>query len=187
VNKYWYFFATLPGLKFGTAPPFSSDEFLALCRNHLSPDDYVIVEGAASLSLEKGKARASGSALLQQYVSWDRSMRNELSRLRARRLGTNEEASVRDTDLSGDGSRVASNIFSIEDPLQAELFLERQRWNAVESMAAGSDFQVDSIVAYRIKLDIAIRIDTFISETGRRNYMNLYDEILSERSMGDNV
>jgi hypothetical protein len=71
--------------------------------------------------------------------------------------------------------------------LQAELFLERQRWNAVESMAAGSDFQVDSIVAYRIKLDIAIRIDTFISETGRRNYMNLYDEILSENSMGDNV
>ena len=187
MNAYWYFFATLPGLRFGASPPFSSSEFLSLCRTHLSSEDYSIVESSTSSVLKSERNATSASNLVRQYISWERSLRNELSRLRARSFGKNEEEFIRNTELSGEGTRTALNVFSVDDPLQAELFLERQRWNALEQMASGSDFRLDAIVAYRIKLDILERIGKYKGEIGSANYKSLYEEILGRNSMGDNA
>lgn len=182
MSNYWYFAATLPGLLFGAPPPLSGQDFLERCRLHLSSDDYA--ETAHSLGyLTRDEAPPSlRSKFLSAYAAWERTFRNELARLRARRHEKNEETYIKPADRSDGAGRAAIACFAVEDPYQAELLLERERWNAIERFSALSSFNLDFLIAYRLRLAINERLGALNAEAGAAGYKHLYGDILGGAS-----
>ena len=178
MSRYWFFPATLPGLVFGAKGALGSAEFLEQCRRHLSKDDYMEVARAIAVLSADEAPTAFGSPLLAKFAAWERTFRNELSRLRAKRAGAREDANLRSSARDDEAGRAAAACFAIEDPYQAELALERERWNAIERLAPLAAFDLDFIVAYRLKLAINERLSLLSAEAGAAGYRRLYDDIL---------
>lgn len=182
MRRYWYLAATLPGMLFAAPPPMDDREFLELCARTMDKDDYlevISVPEALKSAMEQASFR---SDFLEKYISWEKTFRNELSRLRARKLGRNEEAFFRPSRPADDAARSASLCFSMEDPFQAELALERERWNAIERYSSLSAFDLDFLLAYRLKLAINQRIQGLAKETGEAGYAQLYNDMLGRAS-----
>lgn len=178
MSRYWFFPATLPGLFFGVKSGQTTAEFLSHCERHLSSEDYKEVFGAIAVLFADEAPVSFRSPLLTRFAAWDRTFRNELSRLRAKRACLREETYQRPTDRSDDAGRAAALCFAIEDPYQAELALERERWNAIERIAPLAAFDLDYIIAYRLKLAINERLALLNAEAGAAGYRRLYDDIL---------
>lgn len=178
MTRYWYFFATLPGLVFGAHPPMPQEEFLQRCRIHLSPGDFAECEKAFGLVIADGLPARVGSGFLSSYVAWERALRSELSRLRARRAGKPEESYTRPSERIASAARSAQACFPADDPLQAERILEKERWMAVERFSSLSAFDLDSILAYAFKLAILHRLASLSDTAGAAGYRRLYDDIL---------
>ncbi|MFA5851495.1 MAG: hypothetical protein WC820_02235 [Spirochaetales bacterium] len=160
----------------------SSQEFLALCKRNISPEDCAeVIEAPAYLVGEKSP-EALRSGFLSNFVAWERTFRNELARLRARRAEQNEEVFVRPSRRSDEAARAALLCFQVEDPYQAELLLERERWNAIERLSSLSSFDLDFIMAYRMKLAINARLEHFTMESGKEGYRTLYGDIIGRAS-----
>ncbi len=153
------------------------EEFLSLCKRHLSSADYIEVAGL--FVFIKGQKAPAGlrSGFLADYVAWERSFRNELARLRARRAGRSEENYIRPASRSDEAGRAASACFTAEDPYQAEILFARERWNASERLSALSAFDIDFILAYRLKLSIAERLEGLEAGAGAAGYRQLYCDI----------
>jgi hypothetical protein len=143
---------------------------------------------AVGLSSSAVDAEAASSALLGRYYAWDRSLRNELARLRAHRLGLAPEAYLRpelgEEGLMGLAQRVARSAFQAATPLEGEMILESERWSFVDSLSPIQTFDFESIVAYMLKLLIIARVSSFNPVSGKEGYDALYSGILGAwRSM----
>lgn len=186
MSRYWYFPATLPGFLFGSPPPLGFAEFEELCTRHLSSEDAGEVlallrnfGGKSAVDIEDGlNVNSMRAGFSRQFVSWEGTFRNELATLRARKAGKNEEKYLRPITISDDAKRAAAVCYSVEDPLQAEVAVEKERWLAVEKIAALSSFSLDFVLAYGIKLAIAQRLAQFETKTGMAGYVRYYSEIL---------
>ena len=87
-SYYIYLISSLPELRFGDKPPFSLEEFLNICSRAISDKDLErLIKELTSLygSIDKGLLPR-----LKEWRRFNRSLRNELVKLRAKRK--NEEA-----------------------------------------------------------------------------------------------
>jgi hypothetical protein len=188
VGSYYYFAATLTTLELGAPAPMSSEDFLGYCRRHLDPSDLGIVEGAVLLSPPEGPpAAASGSMLLRRYYSWERTLRNELARLRARGLDRAAEPWIRPAERDGGAVRAAAAAFQCPTPLVAELLLEQERWTVIRTDAALHVFGLDRIIAYRLELQILERLARLREEQGEPRYREAYAAILGAADISSGV
>jgi hypothetical protein len=148
----------------------------------MSEKDYGELSRAIEGFSATDAASSPRSPFLEAFIAWERTFRNELARLRARKAERDEEAFLRVSKRSDGAGRAAAACFAVEDPYQAELFLERERWNAIESMSSLSSFDMDFLIAYRIKLAINERLERLKPETGSAGYRHLYNDILGRAS-----
>jgi len=193
--RYWYFAATLPGFLFSSPPPMKESEFLTRCQRYMEKEDYAELEASDSLVTADELPATFRSPLLRKYLLWERSLRNELSILRARDpellrraglAGRPEDAYVRPCESSlpeaqslMERARLSAvRCFAVQDPLLAEQALERERWDIVDELSIASSFDLDFIVAYHIKLGIVGRLARFDQNLGMASYGRLYNDIL---------
>lgn len=177
MSHYWYFSATLPGLLFGSPPPMSGGEFLARCALNLTPQDYAEIAGAEDSLKGALGPKPPRSGFLAGFAAWERTFRNELARLRARRSGRPEEEFLRPSLRSDEAGKAAALCFAFDDPYQAELSLERERWNAIERLSSLAAFDLDFLIAYRLKLSINERLARLDETAGKSGYRRLYGDI----------
>jgi hypothetical protein len=179
VGTYYYFAATLPTPELNAPAPMSSADFVERCRRHLDAAALAIVEGAVLLSPPGAPpAAASGSPLLRRYYAWERTVRNELARLRARRLERPAEPWIRPALRDGGAVRAAAAVFQSPSPLEAELLLEEERWTFIRTNAGLNAFDLDRIVAYRLELQVLERLARLREEQGQARYSETYAAIL---------
>lgn len=185
MSRYWYFPATLPGLLFGSASPMTDEQFMEMARQALSPSDFAELETCLDISGMGAKEKTYNSRLLADYRAWERAFRNELARLRSRKAGIDEEQYLRQGPCKDEAAAAAQSCFTCQDPLEAELAAEHERWLAVERYSALSSFDLDSIIAYRIKLGIVNRLKNLEKERGILEYSRLYKEIMEKAASRD--
>ena len=180
MSRYYYFAATLPALQFGSPPPFSSEEFLRRAERYLGAADYELLSSSVLFSLSDEEAHPCDSRLLASYRGFERGVRNELARLRAKRLGRQAEEFIRGGQSGDEGQllRAAQAAFLAPTPLDGELALERERWAFLDSLSPFQTFELDSLLAYRIKLLILERLASFGAEVGEARYRKIYADIL---------
>jgi len=186
---YYYLGAQLPYLVYGQNPPMSSAAFKALAAGQmgaagalldyctLDPDPAETEGGPASYAEQ---VLPVSSKLINRWKEWERTLRLNLAKYRAVKLKRDAGAAIEAPGIPADAALAAKNAVSIESPLEAELFLGKARWDAIESFHNLNVFCDTAMYAYLLKLLLMERRAAFKSEEGFTEYKGLYAAILGE-------
>lgn len=164
MGQYYYLIASLPMLEFRMKPPFSYAVFLSACSEWVSSTDMGIVRRANTAPCENAD---DGSSILRGWKGFDIVLRNETARQRARRRGKDPGSYIREGGYA-DSSVIALAQWAVnqDSPLEAELALDRFRWEKLEELEKGHYFDIDFLIIYALKLQILKRWERIDSEGG---------------------
>ncbi|MDR1074109.1 MAG: hypothetical protein LBL45_10625 [Treponema sp.] len=183
---YYYLIPQLPSLNYNAPLPMTSQAFIELCKRELSPSDTSLLDLCTLNPDIKENAPASSSAFIEVWSAWERTLRLNLARYRSLKLkreggtagGAYGAAGIEPPAYPADAAAAAKAAFAIESPLEAELFLDQARWNAIESLQGLSYFGENAVYAYLLKLRLLERKALFKAEEGFAEYTMLYAAIL---------
>ena len=169
-RQYFALKASLPMLLFDAAPPISSEEFLSRCEAFLAPDRMKVLRELTLSPRElpdferdfkraaipsKKDIRTDDTRVMQLYSRWEISLRNTLARLRAAKLGQDPETNVvKYAAFDSAADTAARNAFSLTDPMEKELALDRARWDFLDGLEWSHAFNFEALCIYRCKLMI---------------------------------
>ncbi|GHU08993.1 hypothetical protein FACS1894151_05900 [Spirochaetia bacterium] len=182
---YYYLAAQLPYLVYGQNPPMSSASFRELCLSSLSADDAALLD-LCTLDPEKGgKVSSAGESLdvssevIDAWRVWERALRLNLARYRAQKLKREGGASIDPPEHPASAAAAAKTASAIDSPLEAELFLDKSRWDAIEAFQGIDYFNRNTIYAYLLKLQLMERRALFRVDEGFAEYKGLYTAIMA--------
>jgi hypothetical protein len=195
--SYYYLAAQLPSLAYGQPCPLSPAAFCALAAGAIPAADAALL-GRCTLDpaappaggAAGGKAASSGSEFLDGWAAWERALRLNLARLRQQRT-KREEGGAAGAGTAGagtaleappypaDAAQAAKAACAMESPLEAEIFLDKARWNAIDTLAGFNYFSRNTIYAYLLKLLLMERRQKFSVEEGQSEYKRIYAAIRS--------
>jgi len=144
---------------------------LTLSRSFLSAGDY---EGLLNSTLDG----IGTSGICKAYGEWERSLRNDLVKLRAKKRNLDADEHYRENPPVYGTARIAAEAVMMDSPLKAELYLDRRRWLKIDELATRHFFDIEFIRSYRMKLLILERRSKFDAELGFKAYRNLYNRVL---------
>lgn len=161
-TAYYYLMATLPALRWGDPPPFSTTELLARSEPWISEEDH-----AALIAATRGDEAVTGIAAGDRWWRWEKAFRRALAGARAQRLGVDSGAYA-DIDASLDLYTRAQvqECVKQDDPLKAEQALDQARWVFLEELGATQAFTFDALLGYLLRLGILERWSTFDAARG---------------------
>jgi hypothetical protein len=162
----------------------SSRAFRELCGSSLSPADGALL-GFCTLGPSPEASPATPSEFLNRWRDWERALRLNLARYRAQRLRReggpgSDLATVDPPDYPADAASAAKTAASMDSPLEAEIFLDKARWDAIELFQGIQYFDVNTIYAYLLKLQLCERRVLFRAEEGFTEYKGLYASIMEQ-------
>lgn len=176
MGNWYYLVSQLPALPSDVnAPlPVTEEYFMELCSRFLDGKSLKTME---SLTLEPPRSKkATGSATVDAWYSWERKLRLALGTIRAQRM--KKDFSVEDASFPADIMQTARTACGFESPLEAELFLNGERLKLLESITPSDGFSTDAVFAYALKLKLAGRMRKFNAEQGMSSYKKIYEQIL---------
>ncbi len=172
-NSYYYIVASLPMLHFGMKPPLSYPDFLGSCASELNQDDMDILR-------EPDSHRESGSrsVLLKEWENFNRSLMNELVRTRAVKKGKDPNKYLRgDSGVDPFIAPLTHWAVNQDSPMEAELYLDRARWDKIEEIKTGHYFDLEYLIAYGLQLKILERWNRINSADGVKVLEGLAEKI----------
>jgi hypothetical protein len=171
--------------------------FIDLCKGSLSPADAALLEfctldpAPAGGSAYAENPAAVQSDLIDQWRSWERALRLNLARYRTQKIKREGGAPVDPPDYPADAAAAAKTAVAMDSPLEAELFLDKARWDAIEAFQGLDYFDRNTIYAYLLKLQLLERWALFKADEGFAEYKGLYASIMahsmSENSISENA
>ncbi|AGT43999.1 DUF2764 family protein [Treponema pedis] len=180
--SYYYLTAQLPSIQASSQAPMSFKAFKELALRFLTEKDAAILN---KLSLEPPRSEEkTGSAFLDNWYGFERSLRLALEQARALKLKWESSISYEERlTLSGAFSPMQSAraAVAMQNPLEAENFLDNVRFQAADTVRGSDGFSSDAVFSYAIKLLLRERASKFDMERGREEYSHLYHEILGEK------
>jgi hypothetical protein len=152
---YTYLIASLPMLHFGAKPGYSLERFLEMCRDLIPEEDFQVLESCCREELLEQPVK---QPTLGQWREFEKGLRNELVKARASRRKIDPAKYLRQ-DGSGESGlyHIAGNSLRIPSPVEAEKFLDQERWKKLEELSFGHYFDLDALVIYCLKLRILLR------------------------------
>jgi hypothetical protein len=144
-------------LHFGVKLPFSFERFLALCRDFIPEEDLNILK---KISIEDELAGKSMQPALNKWYDFDRSLRNELTKIRASRKHLDPAKYIRgDSYSEASVVHIAMSAHRTPSILEAEKVLDQARWQFLNELELGHFFDLDFLIIYALKLLILERWD----------------------------
>lgn len=165
MSQYYYFAASLPMIQPDGPPPISAVDFLADCERLLSPADFEQVRQAKLSSPGLAETKVD---VLKRYQDAEFGLRNELVKVRAKRLSVELDRYIREESLNPLFASAAREILEQENPLKAEVFIGKVLWEILDDLLVGHYFDVDFLAAYYLKLQILERNASFQVEAGEQ-------------------
>ncbi len=190
MGAYYYFIAQLPVLSYGEGIPFSSQHFKTVCAEFLTSKDYSLLDYCAlspevkdSLGIGFQEAiQPTGSPLIDGWRKWERALRLQLAYLRAQQLQRDivrEVPQIAEVPFElREVATIAKNAIACESPLEAEFYLDRNRWSTIELLKGFDYFGRDTVFGYYLQLLLLERKTQFSEEAGYKEYTNLYASIM---------
>ena len=159
-SQYYYLVASLPGLEFDKKPPISREAFLSECGKWMSEKDFAAL---AAADIKDFAPHASGSGMAAEWKTFDGAFRTEIA---ASRRPSKETGRART-------SGAVQEVFTAATPLDAEKVFEKNRWYFLESRDTVYHFDVNTLIAYYLKLQICERLAGFDREKGEKVFAGL--------------
>jgi hypothetical protein len=178
-RAYYYFVATLPSVTYDDDPPLSSEEFREQCYSLLEDDDAALIQYCRyDPELAVGSVQSTGSDFIDLFLARERTLILNLAFHRAEKLKRQFPADPPHDAPRTEGVAIAA--LEMNDPLEAALFIDRERWGMLDAMIGLDGFGVNNIFAYLMKLQLLERRKNFSAERGTAAYRERYDSILNE-------
>jgi len=181
-NHYYYLIASLPMLSYDMENPMSEDEFFDTYGQILAKKDYLILQKSKLIPVEE----KSGNTILEKWNNWERSLRNELVRMRAGKKGIDGEKYVAGEGFEAGISEIAREAFQAPSPLDAESILNKARWDCLETLESGHYFDFAKIIIYFLKLQVVQRKLQISKEKGKTAFSEIYAAIHDKNSAQKN-
>jgi hypothetical protein len=176
VGLYYYLVAQLPTLFYDQKQPMSSEDFKELAISLLSKKDAALLK---HLSYEyNSDLSGTGCKFIDNWKKWEHTLRLNLAKQRSLKL---YNKTIEDVPVIPDNALHTAEATFLFDgsPLEAEIQLDKSRWNVIDSFIEGYDyFDRSSVYAYYLKLLLLERRQLFNAENGFSEYKSLYAEIL---------
>jgi hypothetical protein len=185
VASYYYFASQLPFLVYGQEPPLESAYFREQCRYFMTEKDRDQLdrctfdmprEGPSGLPPGPGESPAPASPFIRAWREWERALKLNLERCRSQRL--KKESPNDAPGYPADAAAAAKAAAALDSPLEAEILLDRARWDAIETYRGLDNFGSDALFAYLLKLVLMERRSSFKTGEGFAEYKTLYDSII---------
>jgi len=187
VGAYYYLVSQLPSLAYGQKPPMLPEAFKDLAKPLLNAEDAALLDAISLDPAPDGtpgisyadNAPPSGSDFIDGWRAWERALRLNLARQRAVKVKREGAALAEPPIIPADAAAAAHGAIAASDsPLEADIFLDKARWSAIESLQGTDYFDRNTVFAYLLKLLILQRRDSMRAETGFSEYKSLYASIL---------
>lgn len=179
--SYYYLTAQLPSIFPNLQPPMSFKAFKELALRSLSKKDAQILE---NLSLEPPREdTCTGSAYLDKWYEFERSLRIALEQVRSAKLKWEVPISYDERILLSSAFtpvQIARTAAAIQNPLEAENFLDNARFQAADTVRGAEAFSSDGVFSYAVKLLLRERASKFEAAKGKEEYYSIYNTILDE-------
>ena len=191
MGAYYYLAAQLPYLVYGQNIPMSSDDFKALARKSMSSGEGALLDQCTLESDPEagaaypGNPKRTGSEFINRWNDWERTLRLNLAKGRSLKLKREGGVSFTPPDTPADAAGAAKTAMNMESPLEAELYLDKARWTAIENFQGLNNFSENALYAYLLKLLLMERRAAFNTEEGFTEYKRLYADILGVKSYGE--
>ena len=177
MSQYYFLVSSLPYLLPRNDAPIDYDGFMETCRVHLSEREQTILEACI---LGSGGENLGHHPLLDRWIGWESALKNELVLLRAHNLKIEPEKWLRDVNGPAGLFDLAREAVHLENPLEAENFLNEARWNFADELGVGHFFDFDALLVYSLKLQILERQRFFTREKGTAEYRKAYDSVVAQ-------
>lgn len=159
-----YLLASLPRLERRGRPPMTMPEFREVCHPLLTKRQ---AEDLDSAELFQSVPKPPRLGALRRWFAREHTLRNELSVLRAARQGADPRRYLRTCEPDPRAAQIASEVFAIESPREAEERLDDLRWDFLEELEFGRDYGVETLALYSLKLQLLQRRAKFDEKAGR--------------------
>ncbi|HCF94390.1 MAG TPA: hypothetical protein DEW46_04960 [Verrucomicrobia bacterium] len=151
--SYYYLAASLPMLSLDGEPPISLEDFLNRCDEHLSKKDSTALD-----ALFSKHDTASRHTFVRAWRDRETQLRNAIVRVRAQRQSLDPASFLHHQDgFDSSVEKAVADAFSRANPLERERALDRVRWATAEELSGFDPFTGSAILAYALKLNIALR------------------------------
>ncbi|MDP8258394.1 MAG: DUF2764 family protein [Candidatus Aadella gelida] len=167
--KYYYLKASLPYIEFGKEPPITAEEFISECSKWLDGKALQILINTRLNNYEFGKDETLVS---KEWKEFDTDLRKEIAPARVKGQGSGERLTAR-----------VKRILAQENPLEAEKESERIRWEYLEDKEILCEFDLNDLIIYFLKLQIAARLHSFNKDEGEGLFYKLC-EVGNEQTKG---
>jgi hypothetical protein len=167
-------------------PLLSAEDAALLDEINLDPAPYG--EAASPGTTYADQAPPSGSDFIDGWREWERALRLNLARQRVIKVKREGAALAEAPVIPADASSAAHGAMAVVDsPLEADIFLDKARWSAIEALQGVDYFDRNTVFAYLLKLLILQRRDSMHAETGFSEYKSLYASIMGGVNVFDGV
>ena len=175
----YYLISQLPsldGLSETMPMPITEERFFELCERFLSKKTQNELK---QLTLMPSRVcETTGSAFLDAWNDGERNLRLVLAKIRADKM--NKDFKSDETkSVPVELIQAAREAVEIENPLEAEKFLNKYRLEFLESLRPMDSFSEDFVFYYGLKLKLISRIKQFDLESGETAYKNIYSSIMN--------
>ncbi|MDA3939405.1 MAG: DUF2764 family protein [Spirochaetia bacterium] len=174
MDQYYYTVSSLPFLNIESDSVISFDEFNAICKSTLIDKDFAVLN---SISLTNLNDMNTGIPIVEKWISWEGTLRNELARLRAVSLGVESGSYTLEVESNSVAPAIAGTVYKLDSPLKAEESLDMARWQFLDELESGHFFDLEKLIVYSLRLQILERKNMFTKENGNNNFQKIYENI----------
>jgi hypothetical protein len=173
--RFYYLVSSLPFLRLRDKPPVRLGAFLDSCASWLSEKEMSQVIGAR-LDVDNIPVERVFHPALDRWVVFENSLRSELVRIRAGRLGVQAEPFLRKKiDIDPVYFQAAREAVKDPSPHKAETDLLEIRWKFLDSLESGHFFDLTILIVYALKLQLQERLSLFDQEKGQKVFHTIYE------------
>jgi hypothetical protein len=156
--------------------PITEEYYRELCSRFLDEKSLEILSGLSLVPPRK--VTPTGSDFVDEWYKRERSLRFALARVRALRM--NKDTDISESSCTADILQIARTAIGLENPLEAERFLNKYRMDIISTISPLDEFSSDAVFAYGLRLMLMERMHKFDEEKGMASYHQIYDRILGE-------
>lgn len=175
----YYLMSQLPALDCisDSAPvPITEERFSELCNRFLGKKSLNCLNKLTLLPPRE--PQKTSSPLVNAWNESERNLRLALAYARAnkRKKVINTENNAFPIELM----QTAQSAVQMDDPMEAEKFLNRYRLDILEALRPMDAFSEEAVFYYGLKLKLLLRIRRFDEEKGRVAYKSIYGSVLRD-------
>ena len=180
-NLYYYLIASLPMLSYDMENPMSEEEFFESFGSILTEKDFNTLKNAKLVPVSEPQS----NKILEKWNNWEISFRNELAKMRASKKAQDSEKYIAD-GFDVDSFEIAREAFQASNPLDAELIINKARWDYLETLESGHYFDLANVIVYFLKLQILQRKLQINKEKGKTAFSAIYTVIHDKNKAKEN-